>query len=85
MIFYELRANVKRLVTNYFYFAKVIVVTFFTKPNEKKVFLDISEIDLNRYLYNLVLFYKLNKYTVYIPKNKSLISQPLKMTQAIDC
>lgn len=80
MIFYEFRINAKRRVINYFYFAKIITITFFTKPKEKKVFLDISEIDLNRYLYNLLLFFKLNDYTVYIPKNKSLIGKLSKKT-----
>lgn len=78
MIFYEFRISAKRLVINYFSFARIIIITFFTKPKGKKVFLDISEIDLNRYLYNLVLFFKLNDYTVYIPKNKKLIGKLVK-------
>ena len=75
MILYEFRKKVKQLVINYLYFLKVIMTTFFTKPKDKKVFFDISEIELNRYLYNLLFFFKINDYTIYIPKNIELIGK----------
>lgn len=73
MILYKFRKKVKRLLLENFNYQKIILQSLFTKPKDKAVFLDITEIDTNRYLYNLIKFFKLNKYTIYLPKSRSLI------------
>jgi len=52
-----------------------VIKCLFIKPKGKKVFLEISQIEKNRYLYNLVKFFKLRGYTIYIPDNKDLIAK----------
>lgn len=75
MMFYHFRKKVKRKIVANFNYMRIIVICFFTKPKGKTVFLEITEIDINRYLYNLIKFFKLNGYTIYIPRNKSLINK----------
>lgn len=73
MIFYHFRNKVERLVVDNFIYMKFILINSCTRPKTKAVFLDITEIELNRYLSNLIKFFKLAGYTIYIPKNKKLI------------
>lgn len=74
MILYKTRRKIKRWVRDNFRFYKTLFLTQFTQESQKKVFLEIDEIALNRYLYNFIKFFVLNNYTVYIPKNKKVIS-----------
>lgn len=41
---------------------------------DKIIFLDVCDIALNRYLYSFLKFFQINGYTVYLPKNKDIIS-----------
>ncbi|SKB76394.1 hypothetical protein SAMN05660903_02459 [Salegentibacter salinarum] len=60
---------------NYWFYKTIILKRFESVPkNQKKVFIEIDHITLNRYLYNFIKFFTLNNYTVYIPKNKRVIS-----------
>ena len=74
MIFYKTRRKIKRWVQDNFQFYKTLFITQFAPERPKKVFLEIDEIALNRYLYNFIKFFTLNDYTVYIPRNKKVIS-----------
>jgi hypothetical protein len=73
MIFYKFRRKVRKYFGDTFNFYTTLIICFFIKPKEKRIFFDVSQVEKNRYLYNLVKFFKLNGYTVYLPKNKELI------------
>lgn len=78
MIFYQARkAFIRKIVENYNYF-KVLIRSTKTVHNEKSIFIDVSGIAINRYLYNFIKFFQLNNYTVYLPKNKEIINQLCK-------
>lgn len=73
MILYKFRRKVKIFVfdnLNYFF---VLIVCFFVKRKDKVVYVDPTEIEKNRYLSNLIKFFKLRGYTIYLPNNKKLI------------
>lgn len=74
MIFYKTRRKIKKWGLDNYRFYKSLVRSSFTTESRKKVYLDIDEIALNRYLYNFIKFFTLNDYTVYIPRNKKVIS-----------
>jgi len=76
MIFYKVRRKIRKcLLENYWFYITIILTRFSSIPKkQKKVFLEIDELALNRYLYNFIKFFTLNNYTVYIPKNKKVIS-----------
>ncbi len=74
MILYKARRKIKRWVRDNFRFYKTLFLTQFNQERRKKVFLEIDEIALNRYLYNFIKFFTLNGYTVFIPKNKEALT-----------
>lgn len=75
MILYQFRKKAKRLILDNFNYAKIRIQGLYTKPKGKSVFIDITEIETNRYLSNLIKFFKINGYTVYLPNSKSLINK----------
>lgn len=75
MILYKFRRKIRRNIFDNFNYSFVLIKCFFTKSKNKKIFIDITEIEKNRYVYNFIKFFKLNGYTVYIPRDKSLISR----------
>lgn len=77
-VIYGLRRKVRRIFIINFNYCKIFLQGFFTKSKVKSVYIDITEIDVNRYLYNLIKFFKLNGYTIYLPKNKRLINELCK-------
>jgi glycosyltransferase involved in cell wall biosynthesis len=77
-VFYILRKKIKRVVIVNFNYYKILLQGFYTKPKVRTVYIDITEIDENRYLYNLIKFFKLDGYTIYLPKNKRLINELCK-------
>lgn len=57
---------------NYYF---ILTKSFFTKTRDKVVYIDLSEVALNRYLANLVIYFEKSGYTTFIPKNKNLIDE----------
>lgn len=74
MIFYSERIKVRRWVQDNYRYHKTNFLSKFVSGGEKKVYIEIGEIALNRYLYNFIKFFVLNDYTVYISKNRKAIS-----------
>lgn len=74
MILFKARRKVKKWVQDNYRFYKSLIICGFNTKGGKKVFIEIDEIALNRYLYNFIKFFTLNDYTVYIPRNKKVIS-----------
>ncbi len=74
MILYKTRRKIRRWVQDNFRFYKSLIISKFRSEGKKKVYIEIDEMALNRYLYNFIKFFILNNYTVYIPKNKKVIS-----------
>ncbi len=66
------RSIIKSLSTEYIYIV-LLIKNFLKKSKNKKVFIDITSIDSNRYLANFIKFWKLNDYTVFIPSDKKLL------------
>lgn len=74
MIFFRIRGNlIKRLKKEYNYY-KALNAAKKISDTDKVLFLDVTEIALNRYLYSFLKFFQIEGYTVYLPKNKNLIS-----------
>ena len=74
MILYKTRRNLRKWLQDNHRFYKSLIISKFRSEGQKKVFIEIDEIALNRYLYSFIKFFKLKGYTVYIPKNKKVIS-----------
>jgi hypothetical protein len=75
MIFYKFRRKIRNYFRSTFDYYSTLIKCFFVKTKDKKVFFEVNKIEKNRYLYNLVKFFKLRGYTVYLPKNKELIAR----------
>ena len=74
MLFYSSRRKLYRRVRDSIYFYKGILKSFFVPVRSKKVFMEVENLALNRYLYNFIKFFQLCGYTVYLPKNIRIIS-----------
>lgn len=74
MILYKTRRKIKRWALDNYRFYKSLLRSGFTPEGNKKVYIEIEEIALNRYLYNFIKFFTLNDYTVCLPKNKTVVS-----------
>ena len=57
---------------NYYF---ILTKSSFTKTRNKVVYIDLSQVALNRYLANLVIYFEKSGYTIFIPKNKNLIDE----------
>lgn len=57
------------------FFLKVLTRTKNKPDRDKVVFLSIENIRLDRYLANLITFFKLNNFTIYLPRDKNLINK----------
>ncbi len=75
MFFYSTRRKIFRRIIEEITYYKVLLKSAKIKPGDKLVFVDVSDIALNRYLYNFLKFFEINGYTVFLPKNKRIISQ----------
>lgn len=74
MLLYKQRVQlVKTLIKNYRFY-KVYAASLFIKPGDKILYLEVTGIQLNRYLYNFLKFFQLSGYTVYLPKNKEIVN-----------
>lgn len=47
--------------------------SWFRKDNDKLIYIDVSAIKINRYLYSFLKMFALQGYTVVIPKNREII------------
>lgn len=75
MTFYSFRRLTRHKVLSYFFLLKVLLASFFIKPKQKKIYIDIRGLVLNRYLFNFIKFFALNHYTVYLPYDSSVIGK----------
>lgn len=66
---------IRRKVLSYFFLLKVLFMSSFIKPKQKKIYIDVRGIVLNRYLFNFIKFFTLNDYTVYLPYDSSVIGK----------
>lgn len=73
MLLYPFRHNLRKFTIEAFYYCKNIFKSKLVKRGEKTVYLDISKIELNRYLYNFISFFQISGYTVYLPKDRKMI------------
>jgi hypothetical protein len=78
MIFFRTRQVLKRKILENYNYYKVLYHSSKTPETEKAIFVDASEIAINRYLYNFLKFFHLNNYTVFLPKNKQIICELCK-------
>ncbi len=74
MILYRIRNKIRKAIIEHFQYYWNILKSQRVKSEEKCVFIDVRDIMLNRYLYNFIKFFQLNGYTVYLPKDKKMIS-----------
>ncbi|WP_282017521.1 hypothetical protein [Salegentibacter mishustinae] len=70
---YKTRRHVIRLLSREYVFMIFGIKNLFKRSKNKKVFIDITSVNLNRYLANFIHFWKLNDYTVFIPLDKNLL------------
>ncbi len=75
MFFYKTRRKLLKKFVEYYNYHKVLFQSSKIKPSDKVIYIDVSGIALNRYLYNFLKFFQINNYTVYLPKNKNIITQ----------
>lgn len=74
MLFYPFRHKCRKLITESCYYYRNILKSKLVKPSDKTIYIDISGIVLNRYLYNFISFFLISGFTVYLPKNRKMIS-----------
>ncbi|MCG2419879.1 hypothetical protein K8089_12685 [Aequorivita sp. F47161] len=73
MILYRLRKKIKKKALKLFFWIKIYSLQLFAKQKTKQIYIDISDIDKNRYLANFIKFFNLLDYTIYIPNNSELL------------
>jgi len=74
MFLYQIRHKIRKAIIGNFQYYFNFLKSQRIKSKEKRVFIDIRDVMLNRYLYNFIKFFQLNGYTVYLPKDKKMIS-----------
>jgi hypothetical protein len=74
MLFYHFRHKCRKSIIEYFYYYRNIIKSKLVETKEKTISIDISGIVLNRYLYNFISFFQISGFTVYLPKDKKMIS-----------
>ena len=75
MILYKQRKELYRwLICNLRYY-HCLISTFTIEPKQKKLHIDISNLILNRHLYNFLKYFDLNDYTVFLPRDKKIINE----------
>lgn len=74
MVFYRARRTLIKSIIDTLNYWKVLYRSAAINEKKKSIHVDISEIALNRYLYNFLKFFHIKGYTVYLPKSKKIIS-----------
>ncbi len=74
MLFYSKRVKLFKRIRKNFRYYKILVLTTFNKPGNKILYIDPSNIRLNRYFYNFLKFFQIMGYVVYLPKNKEIVN-----------
>lgn len=73
MLFYPLRQRIKKIIKSNYNFHRVIRNSKKIKPENKIIYVDVTGVAWNRYLYSFLKFFDLQGYTVFLPKNRELI------------
>jgi len=73
MLFYITRIRLQRRIMREYHFYKVLFRSFLIEDTHKILYVDVSEIALNRYLYSFLKFFQIEGYTVYLPKSRKII------------
>lgn len=73
MLFYPLRHRIKKIIKSKYNFYWVIRNSKKIKPKNKIIYVDVTGVAWNRYLYSFLKFFDLQGYTVFLPKNRELI------------
>lgn len=74
-VLYAFHRKALRVLRANYYFTLVLLKTRFNTAQNKRVYFDINEIQLNRYLANLVIYFHIANYTIYLPRNKTIIQE----------
>lgn len=74
MVLYTFRRKFYRWLRENYHFYHVLFRSPTVPVRSKKVFMELETLALNRYLYNFIKFFLLSGYTVYLPKNKKVVS-----------
>lgn len=74
MFFYSGRVKLLKQIFKNIRYYKVLARSQFIIPGDKVLYIDPSNIRINRYLYNFLKFFKIMGYVVYFPKNKEIIN-----------
>lgn len=75
MFFYKARRKIIRELRRNYNYYETIFITSRTVSQNKELYIDVSGIVLNRYLYVFLKFFHLAGYTVYLPKDKNIINE----------
>lgn len=70
MLLYRLR----RKIIRYLRFQKVLLRSLFIPVKEKSIYIDITGIAINRYLYAFLKMFQLEGYSIFIPKNIDMVN-----------
>lgn len=73
MLFYSFRRKVIQELRKNWNYYRILLRTTKIVPEEKILYIDVSKIALNRYLYSFLKCFHHNGYTVYLPKDKEVI------------
>lgn len=63
----------RKKIIDHFNYLKIIINAWFTVKKEKTIFIDVSNVEINRYLYVLIKMFSLQGYTVFLPSEKKTI------------
>jgi hypothetical protein len=73
MLLYTLRRRIKKNIKSTYNYYRVIRNTKKIKSGDKIIYVDVTGVAWNRYLYSFLKFFDLQGYTVFLPKNRELI------------
>tara|TARA_R100000935_G_scaffold7556_5_gene15983 strand:- start:12367 stop:13434 length:1068 start_codon:yes stop_codon:yes gene_type:complete len=69
MWFYSERKD----LVDYFKYIRILAKAYFIPIKDKVIYIEISNVEINRYLAALLIMLDIQGYTIYIPKDKKLI------------
>ncbi|WP_298528034.1 hypothetical protein [uncultured Christiangramia sp.] len=74
MLFYKWRRKIRRILKKKINYYSVLWKTSKIPDKNKILWIDVSGVVLNRYLFCFLKFFELEGYTIYFPKKKELIN-----------
>ena len=78
MLFYAFRHRIKKIIISNYNFFWALRNSKKIKSRNKVIYIDVTEVAWNRYLYSFLKFFDLQGYTVFLPRNKQLINHLCK-------